>query len=384
MILLKCFLRKKTTKIYLVIFSILLLSIITLSSFINYYSSVINKIYERTAYITIECKTDCYKEIKKYKSVVHIQPILLLKPNYEDNVLGRAGYQIMDQHGNILDSRAPEENLRINWDDFIFHYTKEYIMVISNDERNLNLDKNDIALGLPKIMSSYDYFYKPLEEIKEDLIGDDISLYLDEQKHVFKIGTTYDTYFPEMTISSDKFNKLIKKSNTYAYKLITNDKEEAIRMERRLEKLDNIIDVYRNQMYNEGDNEIDNRLGELIDILRIVSYLVIFAFSFAFITIIKNILSDESKDTKIYRLLGYSKNKIRILLCIKVISLNIVTLLITIILSLTINSIFNQYLNISLELFNLNIFINTHGSILIISLVLCLLYGITIGKQIKD
>ena len=298
MILLKCFLRKKTTKIYLVIFSILLLSIITLSSFINYYSSVINKIYERTAYITIECKTDCYKEIKKYKSVVHIQPILLLKPNYEDNVLGRAGYQIMDQHGNILDSRAPEENLRINWDDFIFHYTKEYIMVISNDERNLNLDKNDIALGLPKIMSSYDYFYKPLEEIKEDLIGDDISLYLDEQKHVFKIGTTYDTYFPEMTISSDKFNKLIKKSNTYAYKLITNDKEEAIRMERRLEKLDNIIDVYRNQMYNEGDNEIDNRLGELIDILRIVSYLVIFAFSFAFITIIKKYLKDESKDTR--------------------------------------------------------------------------------------
>ncbi len=372
MILLKCFLRKKTTKIYLVIFSILLLSIITLSSFINYYSSVINKIYERTAYITIECKTDCYKEIKKYKSVVNIQPILLLKPNYEDNVLGRAGYQIMDQYGNILDSRDSEENLRINWDDFIFHYTKEYIMVISNDERNLNLDKNDIALGLPKTMSSYDYFYKPLEEIKEDLIGDNISLYLDEQKHIFKIGTTYDTYFPEMTISSDKFNKLIKKSNTY------------VRMERRLEKLDNIIDVYRNQMYNEGDNEIDNRLGELIDILRIVSYLVIFAFSFAFITIIKNILSDESKDTKIYRLLGYSKNKIRILLCLKVISLNIVTLLITIILSLTINSIFNQYLNINLKLFNLNIFINTHGSILIVSLVLCLLYGITIGKQKKN
>ena len=65
MLYLKSFFRKKSTKIFLIIYSVLLTTIFSMLVLINYCNKSINDVYKTKSYILMTCKGDYFKEISK-------------------------------------------------------------------------------------------------------------------------------------------------------------------------------------------------------------------------------------------------------------------------------------------------------------------------------
>jgi hypothetical protein len=77
-VLLKGFIRYRSTKIYLIIFTVLLITIAILFNFINYYSNIVTKTYQENSYFLIISDKDNYNKIKKKDYVVNLENVILL------------------------------------------------------------------------------------------------------------------------------------------------------------------------------------------------------------------------------------------------------------------------------------------------------------------
>lgn len=375
MILLKGFFRKISTKLYLIIFSILLVSIITLFGFVNYYSGLLNNVFEKSTRILMISNSDYYDKLNKYKNVTKIEKSLLFKPDYNYKVLGRQGYQTW-QNGDLLDSREPEQEIRLNWDDFITPYLN-YIMVFKDQK----MTDNQIAFGFTPVV----HYNKPIESIYGEKIGFNVN----NKKYEFVIDSVYTAPFPEMVVSEKMFDKLYDNSNLYGYRVTINNYEQADKIMKQLERLENNSDfkitsnnIDYSLLNKSGEASMDSLKG-IVQVLNIVSFIAIFAFSLIFIVVIKNIVKDENKTINIERLLGFNKKQIREYLFLKVVVLNIGTFISSGIISIIITTWINNQFNFNLEIFNQYLLL-TYGSVLFVSLLFCLLSGVRANKYIRN
>jgi hypothetical protein len=100
-------------------------------------------------------------------------------------------------------------------------------------------------------------------------------------------------------------------------------------------------------------------------------------------TVTRNAITDENKNNHIERLLGYNLNQVRKYLFLKILSLNIVAILISMIGSIIANILINC-LKINLIIVNLILLFKIYGSLLLVSMFFCLFYGIKINKSLKS
>lgn len=355
MILLKGFFRKKTTKIYLTIFIVLSLGLIVLFSFINYFYKVANDIFQDSSFLVVASETDYYNLLSKDKNVSKIEKIVLLKPDYDYNVLGKKN-RYVHQDSNLIDSQEGDENIRITWDDFYIGGTGDLetsIFVLEDD----NLINNEISLGIDGELLKYEnYFYKDINEIISDMINQKIGLYNNKKEKLeFTIKSTYENYFSEMRISSDIFNKIAKESSLYAYKVTINDYKKAITINNKLEKLESNKGgmVTLNQREPSDAEYSMSNLRQLIESLTYVSVAFIIIFSIIFLIVIRNIIKDEYKNIDIERLLGFNKREIKKYLCLKTTLLTTITFFIATVISIVVIFIINNSLHFELGIIHI-------------------------------
>ena len=82
MLLLKGFFRKKSTIVYLIIYTIIMTTIIFSFFLIKHNEKIINDITKKRSYITMTSSKDYYNEIDNIKNVIGIERIISLKKHY--------------------------------------------------------------------------------------------------------------------------------------------------------------------------------------------------------------------------------------------------------------------------------------------------------------
>ena len=94
MLLLKEFFRKKTTKIYFVILTIIFLGITVFFCFAGYYEKLYNDSIKKNSAFIMLSEKDHYEELNKSNILFDIQRGLIFEPDYSYTILGRQGMEV--------------------------------------------------------------------------------------------------------------------------------------------------------------------------------------------------------------------------------------------------------------------------------------------------
>ncbi len=373
----KSFFRKKTTKAYIVILSVLLSLIFILSNFINYFQNVENNIIADHSILIVSSNTDYYDFLIKKSSVTKIEKALVFTPDKSYDLIVDGSYIIQDSNGNIIDSFASEHNgeNKITWNELLISDFDNNILVRSQDQRNMNLKNNEISIILRVPFYEDGKEYYNFQQYKNKKIG---FKFLDKSIE-FLISDFYPskwTEWPEIVISNDKFNQLSQNSNLYTYTINFNSYDEAISIKNELSSIDNnlnskfIIDTF----YYHGEGMKLSNISDVLTALKLTIWLISIIFLVVYIIIIKNSIFDLKKNIKITRYVGYNKiqvkSRIILLLLLLFILTFVVSLFLNIIFSFLVNYLFSFKLNL-LNLLNLMI-------VFIIGILINITCGITI------
>ena len=372
-ILLKSFFRKKSTKLYIFILVILNVAIISLMSFVNYYKGLLNEVFVNNTVLYVIGQNDYYKEFSKYDSVINIEKILVVKPDYTYDTLGRQGYVIQDgSTGIIIDSSPSTSNLIIpTWEEFIGIHKNNRIIVRKDD----NLKEDEITLSFNRQVT-YDISLSSLINKKIGIINNNIS-------YEFVIKNIIDnSKFSEMFISSDMFDKIEKENNIYAYKVTLDDYYDAQRLVGKLDESENNDDFYvsLNTVEESGANYSMSNLIEITDTLINVSYVLLLIFYLITFIVLKNIIKDEKNKLMILSFLGYNKIQCKFINFVKLLFLVFNVITISIIFTIFLNMFLNNKFNLLLKIFD----ILTITKIELILFIFVFILSITCSKVKKN
>lgn len=367
MIFFKSFFRKKSTIIYLIIYVILLVAIISVFSLIKYNKNIINEIYKKNSYVIMTSTNDYYDKILKEKDVTNVEKIILFKPNYNCDTLKKESYSIASNGMSIEynnDETYDEQYSKIvTWEEVMVDGS---IIIVSDKNKEFKLEKNEIAI-------SHQGMQDKEQDVLDNLLGQSISFMYNNDEVKFDIKQYYNSNQVEMAISEEEFNKLTSKYSIYSYRVYIKDYINVSNIEEVLSYDEN---VKINATYNINGNEDSEKYynaTNLIDTIQIVSVIIILLFMIIFIIVSKNIMADEKKNMKIERMLGFTKVKSKKIMMFKLTLLNYVSFFISILISSILNYIINSIYNFQLIIIDVSIISFLFISVLALNLLLSIL-----------
>ena len=340
--LIRSFFRKKTTKIYIIILSILLSSIFILYNFVNYFREVEENIIAEHSILIVSSNNDYYDYLQKIKNVTKIEKAIIFTPDKSYDIIVDGSYTIQDSNGNIINSYISKYDgeYKITWNELLTSDFDDYILVRNQEQRNMNLKSDEISIVLRVPFYEDGKESYNIQQYRNQKIG---FKFLDETIE-FSISDFYPskwTEWPELVISNDKFEQLYQKSKLYTYSINFDSYDEAVSIKNELSNIDNnsnskfIIDTF----YYHGEGMKLSNISDILSVLKIAICLVSLIFLIVYIIIIKNTISDLKRNVKISRLVGYNMIQIRK----RVIILLILLFFVTFLLSVLINIFFNIF-----------------------------------------
>lgn len=347
MLLLKGFFRKKSTIIYIIIYSIIFSAIISIFSLIKFNEEYLKSVYSKTSFLMVTSSKECYDEIKDNKNVVKIERFIIFEPDNECTTFKHSSYTVVTNDSIIDYNSGQIGDSRLAWEDFMEF---DYIMIFSDKEKDFKLKDNEIALSLSGIENVN-------QDVKNNLIGKNLTFIYNNQKEEFKIQNYYNSVNKEMTIPDNKFNELINYSK-YSYKVYVDDYlnlgESISNLKDSINTEDVEVDGIQSvNALEEGDRVFQAR--DLIDLFKIISFFSIIIIVIIFIIVSRNVYVDEKKIAKIERVIGFNKLQTKKLSFLKVVTLNFSSFIIAIIISTIINFLVNTFVNFTMPVLNLDI-----------------------------
>ena len=148
--LIRSFFRKKTTKIYIIILSILLSSIFILYNFVNYFREVEEIIIAEHSILIVSSNNDYYDYLQKIKNVTKIEKAIIFTPDKSYDIIVDGSYTIQDSNGNIINSYISKYDgeYKITWNELLTSDFDDYILVRNQEQRNMNLKSDEISIVL--------------------------------------------------------------------------------------------------------------------------------------------------------------------------------------------------------------------------------------------
>lgn len=364
MLLLKEFFRKKTTKIYFVILTIIFLGITVFFCFANYYSRLYDHAIKKNSAFVMLSEKDHYDELNKSNILFDIQRGLIFEPDYSYTILGRQGMEVKKDGITISKKDPIYGETDFFWEDFAEFNN---IVVFKASNYDLNLNSGEIALGyLPNSRFT--------DEKLAELIDKKLGFNIGNLKKEFVITDFYKSPLLSMAISDEDFTNLVNYSSLYFYKASVKDLKKAEKLEislKNLEKNNNYsVHLYVWNDGVEGDKIIE--LAKIVDILKNVSYLISILFVIVFYFIVKNIVKDELKNSMLKRMIGFTRWKLIKIIILELLLLITFSLIFSILLSKISLFIINKYFNIGIKLNNLFIIVFIYIISIIITLIICL------------
>lgn len=295
------FFRKKSTKISILILTIIFVILQIIFSFINYYSSIIDDIYSNNIYYSIKFDNDVYNTLTLNTNITEVKRYL---PFY--------------YNGEFI--------------NYLFNLDSKNVVVLSND----NLESYECIIEISENLFNNDLKF-----------GDTISFVYENKEINLSITDIVNGKYNRVFISDKLFKDLIlEDSFYYIFEISKNQNVEKI-----LDSLSNLDFFVGVEVFHSFIN-LDKINTELLyeDVLLILKKILIvicIVFAVVYLFVLKIILQKEREDMFIDKMLGYNPYYISLLVLIKVILLNIVCVLFSIIMS--------EFIIFILNLFGLNL-----------------------------
>ena len=349
--ILKSFFRNRITKVYSLIFIILFTVLLIIMSFLGYFEKVQNDLFSKRSILIIASEKDSYDVLKENQLISNIQKKVILSPDKTYDVIVDQEYVLKNSNGDTIDEHIINDKnyeYKIKWNDLIIN-DFNYILV-SPDTTN-QLEKQEIAIGLNPTWYNYykDYFSFSLNQ--------KIGFKTEEENLEFNISNFYENLWPEILVSEDEYNELLSKQKLFVYTMNINSYSESDHIKSELEKQFNGKNdkvILESSYLNLESTQVSN-IGDLIDVLKLVSYIIIFLFFIIVFIVINNILFDFRKKSLIERKLGFIIKQIKKNNIIRLLSLYLISFIISIILSLIIIIIIKYIFHIQLIIVNLKL-----------------------------
>ena len=366
MLLFKEIFRKKTIRIYFLIFIILFLGITIFFLFADYYERLYNESTKKNSAFIMFSEKDHYEELVKKEVLFNIERGLVFKPDYDYKLLGRQGTEVRKDGKVIFKKDSIYGDTDFFWEEF--SEFNENIVIFKASNRGLDLSSGEIALGY---LPNEKFSDENLSKLLDKKLGFEVSNY----KIEFTISDFYKSNILSMAISDEDFEQFIQYSNLYFYKASVNDLKEAEKLERELKRLEK-NNNYKVALCVWEDTEEENNvieLSEIVGTLGYITYSIFILFIIVFHILLKNIIKDEVNNIMLKRMIGFTKWKTLIILILQLLLLVTSSLIISLIFSkisiIAINKIFLFELRLN-SLFNLLLI---YLSIVVIILINCLL-----------
>lgn len=273
MLIFKSFLRKKTTKTYLLIYTIILSTLFTLFITKNIMVELENNNYNGSF---IEIEDDGSININKLDNIDKIYHAVYIKENYNK------------------------------------------VFFINDD--SYNLKNNEIII--------------PIKYQKEMQVNDELELEIANNAYKFIVKDFLNSKNDNVFIVS---SNIIKENDNL-------DKSYLLVLKNWLKKdktFDEIRDNYRNVNISSYFYTSNDSYTTFITIINILLSILIFLFAIILIVTCFNIIQDEKKKNDIYYKLGYLKTNLKKYNLFKIICLISIALIISIIVSLILYTIYN-------------------------------------------
>ncbi len=338
--IIRSFFRKTTTRIYILLLSVIITVVGLLNSYNIYIEENIDKIYHASNLLIITTKEDNFENIINDERIDSVREALEFHPTESDRIL----------------ENDPNINNPLTWESLAYY---SYNTVLAFSDKNSNLKNNEILLGIDSVQ------YENSKSIIEKYKGKKIKTLFMEQEYEFIIKDVFDaSLHPEFIISNKMFNALMtrKDSNIYTAKLKRLKDENDINKDySKLKKYDDDtirVGVSCNSYRDISCEKLNDYQTQLKGI-RTITTLLYLAFIAMYIIISKNIINDLDINSKLEAILGYKKCELKINMFKRIFSMTIINYMLSIILSIALTSVLNERYNLDLVIFNLNYYIFT-------------------------
>lgn len=373
----KSFFRKRKTKIFIIIFSVVLLGIIFIYSFSKYYDKLLNDYMQTNSYISFVSQTDYTKEILNMDSVREVKKGILVSPDYSYKALSK-NYTVDETAPQEKATTDSFEDSKVYWDLFLLNDECTDIYLAS--DYGYKLKEGELIIFFPYNVLN-DSQLNTLKKLKNKHLGFNT---LDQNSIELKIKKVID--FPTATflVSDSDYNRLKNDTTIYSYRINTTDYKLLNQTRKELLDLERSEDFgVLNRAY-ASDESYRQQLVFLVDFLKIGSYIGIFLILIVFIIICNDILKEERKNIYVERLVGYNKLQVCKSLLVNILLLLLLSVIVAMILSTITLFILNILFNMSISIFDLSIFSKVLFTILIIFILELIIFSFQISKCLKQ
>ncbi|MDD2409738.1 MAG: hypothetical protein PHD03_03360 [Bacilli bacterium] len=333
MLFFKAFFRKKKTRIYSIVFTILLLIILTLFSFINYYNVILNKWNITNSIILVEGVKNHIDEFKKYSNIINVEKYVKFTFDKEKYPVLKQDTQFIDSDENTnIDDNLGNDNTTIKWNDFTLD--RNYILIFESENNKLKNNELELFYNKEDYRFSLQTFLSDIENLK----GEKISFYSTEGKELeYRIAGFHNYNIPAMFIEKKKFNELYEENSRYTYKITIDDYKKTEYIYEKLRDLEPNNNEIVNLLRIDEPYENNTSVSSILSILEIMNICLIFLFIIMFLIIINNLIFEENRNLSLQKYLGFNKLKRKFLLFSQVLALSIISIISSFLISIFTN-----------------------------------------------
>lgn len=353
MILLKSFFRKKKTKIYINIFSIIITILFLLSSIKLYVNNELNEMKKETTYLIMFAKSPHEEIFSKEKEIASYKRALSLTKGKDNNIIYTPEF-IENPNGSISYTEKIDYK-KLDWHRLEYD-SKEYPYILALNAKSCNqkLKENEIILSLEE---NIDY----RNEYKKNYINNEINLNHKNVEYNLKIKNIIEPQkLKYVCISDNLYNNLLPKEENYIYiiNLLNYDKYSEI--ERKWQQLEDndFYSISVSKYYNDLNifNKT-NTLDKLTKMLKISTMISIIIFIIITIIVIKDLILEEEKDINLLKQMGYNKVQIILYSIRNLVTLDLIILATSLLFQSIVKIIINYKFNFKLKIFNIPLII---------------------------
>lgn len=300
------FFRRKDTKIYLIIFSIIFITIFLLNFFIIELFKLKNNTFKDTTFLLLKNKEKIENKLNKDKNLKNVSEILILND-----------YSKIDL-------------------EIIINYDLNGVIIYFDDK----LKEDEVLIGL----SNYDFINN--QDLLEGKENKNIMFNYNNEKISLKIKKVINiNKLNGIIISKNLFDKLKNNNYIYVSTILNEDKISNLLNKYSVDESSIIYSLNANDALNEKN------IKDRIKNMTIMNYILIILFIIITLIVDYNVLYDLKNNMFIEKRLGFNKSQIKKNIFIKLLLLHFISFIISIIISIIIISAINKRVTILLGLY---------------------------------
>lgn len=341
MLLMKSFLKKKKTKIYIIIFT----TLFTILFLLNSFEICVNRLYGeeqmKTSTLIMYSKNNHEDVIKNFKGVNDYRRALSFNPGSDSEIIYSPKMK-MSENG-LLEYAEPIDKTKLIWSDLTME--KNIILAFSSSTCENKVTGNKIDLYLPT--RRYD------ENLIDDYKGKTINISYYGRKISFVFNNIYKMRAIQYVCISDEiYNQLVKEEQNYNFEINIKDYESLDKftneynyLEKNKEYMLHLSTYYE----NPEDSQQSYILSNMLDIIGTTYFISTIIFFFVTISVIQDLVMSEEKDILLLKQLGFNKYQTLLSSIKNILLLDLITISLAIIINLLLDIIINKIFKLALS-----------------------------------